>query len=113
VYYSAKGANDMKSKYTPGPWWYEIEHLNTFDDDDKCGVVFHDTAITGELHNGGYNIGIFYGPDKEGNAFLATRAPSMLSILEGLLQHCPPLDSKGRTVHRNAKRIIKEMKKYA
>ena len=45
----------MKSKYTPGPWWYEIEHLNTFDDDDKCGVVFHDTAITGELHNGGYN----------------------------------------------------------
>ena len=75
--------------------------------------MFHDTAITGELHNGGYNIGIFYGPDKEGNAFLATRAPSMLSILEGLLQHCPPLDSKGRTVHRKAKRILKEMKPYA
>ena len=90
-------------KHTPGPW------LDGFDPDDDTHFVY----AKEEDVNDGFDIGYFFGPDKNANAFLAALAPDMLPILESLVQHCPPLDSKGRTAHRKAKQVIKWAKKYA
>jgi hypothetical protein len=108
MYYSAKGANDMKSKYTPGPWDFGFvdslvegghiavfpEYDNEKDDDDETRA------------NGACNIANCYGPDKFANARLIMVAPEILLALECLVDACPPVDRKGKVAHKKAIALI-------
>ena len=98
----------MNTQHTPFPW--DIGLVNSGLDDGHVAVFADydddDDDDDETRANGGCNIAICFGPDKFANARLIMVAPEILLVLECLMDAFPPVDRKGKALHKRAIALI-------
>jgi hypothetical protein len=98
----------MNTRHTPFPW--DIGLVNSGDDGHIAVFADYDDDDDDDddenRANGGCNVAICFGPDKFANARLIMVAPEILLALECLVDAFPPVDRKGKALHKRAIALI-------